>query len=185
MSKIIKSFLITAIVILLIYLIFVLKIFSGNDGFDSTITDAKLEKAINISNLSTAEFVYNGISEKKSDLHPEKVECYISYNANVKVGISMEDVKFKIDKDKKIVTPILPEISINIATLDEKSISYIPSNPNISLKDVIAICKLDAINEANKSEKLYQTAKENLQSVIEALLFPALDGSGYTITWQD
>ena len=35
----------------------------------------------------------------------------------------MEDVKFKIDEEKKTVTPILPEIEINIATLDENSIA--------------------------------------------------------------
>ena len=49
----------------------------------------------------------------------------------------MEDVKFKIDEEKKTVTPILPEIEINIATLDENSISYIPKNPDLSLKEVI------------------------------------------------
>ena len=44
----------------------------------------------------------------------QEVECYIAYNANVKVGIQMEDVKFDIDEDKKTVTPVLPEITVNI-----------------------------------------------------------------------
>ena len=41
----------------------------------------------------------------------------------------------------------------------------------------------DAINEANTSDKLYETAEENLQSVIEALLAPILEHEGYSIQW--
>lgn len=149
---------------------------------EHVITSAQLEKAIDISQLSTAEFVYNGVAEKYDDKH-KKVECYIAYNANVKVGIQMEDVKFDIDKEKKTVTPVLPEITINIAALDENAISYIPENPDISLKEVIILCKEDAMNEANNSEKLYQTAEENLRAVIEALLSPILDNAGYSIVW--
>ena len=106
-------------------------------GKDNVITSAQLEKAIDISQLSTAEFVYNGVAEKYDDDKPKEVECYIAYNANVKVGIQMEDVKFDIDEDKKTVTPVLPEITVNIATLDEKAISYITKNPDIPLKEMI------------------------------------------------
>lgn len=150
---------------------------------DNVITSAQLEKAIDISQLSTAEFVYNGIAEKYNDDKPEEVECYISYNANVKVGIQMGDVEFNINKEEKTVTPILPEITVNIVTLDENEISYIPKNPDISLKEIIILCKEDAMNEANNSEKLYQTAEENLRAAIEALLSPILDNAGYSIKW--
>lgn len=152
-------------------------------GKENTITTSQLEKAIDISQLSTAEFVYNGVAEKYSEDNPDEAECHIAYDANVKVGINMEDVKFKIDEEKKTVTPILPKIEINIATLDENSISYIPKNPDLSLKEVITLCKEDAINEANNSDKLYETAEENLQSVIEALLSPILEHEGYSIQW--
>ena len=81
------------------------------------------------------------------------------------------------------MTPVLPEITVNIATLDEKAISYIPKNPDIPLKEIIVLCKEDAMNEANNSEKLYQTAEENLRAVIEALLSPILENAGYYIEW--
>lgn len=147
------------------------------------ITSSQLEKAIDISQLSTAEFVYNGIAEKHDEDHPEKVDCYIAYNANVKVGIQMDEVKFDINEQEKTVKPTLPEIMVNIATLDEESISYIPKNPDITLKEIIILCKEDAMKEANSSKKLYQTAEENLKSVIEALLSPILENAGYTIVW--
>ncbi len=152
-------------------------------GKDNVITSSQLEKAIDISELSTAEFVYNGVAEKYKENKPEEVECHIAYNANVKVGIQMEDVKFEIDNEKKTVKPILPDITVNIVTVDEEEISYIPKNPDISLKEVITLCKEDAMNEANTSDKLYQTAEENLRAVIEALLSPILDADGYSIVW--
>lgn len=153
-------------------------------GKENVITSSQLEKAIDISQLSTAEFVYNGIAEKYDDDKPEKVECYIAYHADVKVGIQMEDVEFEIDEENKTVTPILPEISVNIAALDENEISYIPKNPDIPLKEIIVLCKEDAVREANDSKKLYQTAEENLKAVIEALVSPILEHAGYTINWQ-
>lgn len=152
-------------------------------GKDNVITSSQLEKAIDISELSTAEFIYNGVAEKYKEDKPEEVECHIAYNANVKVGIQMEDVKFEINEEKKTVTPLLPDITVNIATIDEEEISYIPKNPDISLKEVITLCKEDAMNEANNSDKLYQTAEENLRAVIEALLSPLLDAAGYSIVW--
>ena len=153
-------------------------------GKENVITSSQLEKAIDISQLSTAEFVYNGIAEKYDDDKPEKVECYIAYHADVKVGIQMEDVEFEIDEENKTVTPILPEISVNIAALDENEISYIPKNPDIPLKEIIVLCKEDAVREDNDSKKLYQTAEENLKAVIEALVSPILEHAGYTIKWQ-
>lgn len=153
-------------------------------GKENVITSSQLEKAIDISQLSTAEFVYNGIAEKYDDDKPEKVECYIAYHADVKVGIQMEDVEFEIDEENKTVTPILPEISVNIAALDENEISYIPKNPDIPLKEIIVLCKEDAVREANDSKKLYQTAEENLKAVIEALVSPILEHAGYTMKWQ-
>ena len=38
------------------------------------VTSSRLEKAINIDNLSTAEFIYNGIAEKRKEKKPEKVD---------------------------------------------------------------------------------------------------------------
>ena len=53
----------------------------------------------------------------------------------------------------------------------EEEISYLPKNPDIFLK------------EANNSDKLYQTAEENLKSAIEALLSPILKSAEYTLQW--
>ena len=152
-------------------------------GENDVITSSQLEKAIDIDELSTAEFVYNGVAEKYNDDKPEEVDFYIAYEANVKVGIQMGEVKFDIDEDNKTVKPLLPELSVNIVTPNTESLSYIPKDPDIPLKEIIALCEKDAMNEANNSEELYETAEQNLQAVIEALLSPILDHAEYSVVW--
>ena len=157
---------------------------AGRIRGQDVVTSSQLVKAVDISRLSTAEFAYHGIAEKYKEDNPEEVECYISYNASVKVGVQMEEIGFDIDKESKTVMPLLPEIDVNIADLDEGSISYIPEDPDIPLKEIIRCCEDDAIREARESDALYRTAEDNLRSVIEALLKPVLAGTGYEIVWE-
>ena len=88
---------------------------------ENVITSSQLKNAINISQLSTAEFVYNGIAEKYADESTEEVECYIAYDANVKVGIQMEDVAFNIDEEctsqQKLDTNFKYYLSINLISV--------------------------------------------------------------------
>ena len=151
---------------------------------ESVITSSQLEKAVDISELSTAEFIYNGIADKYSDGNLEETECHIAYASTVKVGIELDKITFTIDEKKKTVTPVLPEITVNTVTVDPDSLSFIPQNPDVELKDIMTVCKEDALKEASESKELYQTAEENLQSAIEALLSPILKNAGYTMQWD-
>ena len=158
---------------------------------ESVITSSQLEKAVDISELSTAEFIYNGIADKYSDGNLEETECHIAYASTVKVGIALDQITFTIDEEKKTVTPVLPEITVNTVTVDPDSLSFIPQNPDVELKDIM-LEKLDPAylsahgftEEASESKELYQTAEENLQSAIEALLSPILKNAGYTMQWD-
>ena len=67
----------------------------------SVITSSQLEKAVDISELSTAEFIYNGIADKYSDGNLEETECHIAYASTVKVGIALDQITFTIDEEKK------------------------------------------------------------------------------------
>ena len=153
-------------------------------GEEKIMTSSTLMDVIDISNLSTAQFTYNGIAEIYKDKKQEKVKCYIRYNAKVKAGIDMKEVQFKIDEEKKTVKPILPEIKINSNPVDEKSLSFIPADSTIELKDALVACKEDAEREAMESQELLDSAEENLKAIIEGLLYPILDSQGYSILWD-
>ena len=96
----------------------------------------------------------------------------------------MDEVDFDIDNENKTVKPILPNIQITTNLVEEESLSFIPSDVKVDLKEVLTACKKDASQEAAKSEELVESAEENLKSIIEALLYPILDANGYTIIWD-
>ena len=182
-KKIIGGVSVTAIVVVVVAGLFVPGAVSKIKEED-VITASQLEKVININDLATAEFIYDGIADKYNEKKPDKVECHIAYESTIKVGIDMDKVKFSIDEKNKTVTPELPEVKINGVAVDTKTLSYMPENPKIEINDIIALCKKDALKEAGEAPELYQTAEKNLQSAIEVLLSPILKTAGYTLMWE-
>lgn len=158
-------------------------------------TAVALDKAIAIENLSTAEFVYNGIAEHYREEGEERnplffwesddpVNYRICYKATVKMGIDMKDVDFVVDEEAKTVKAKLPEFTL-ACHVDPNDMQFIPEGTDANMQTVLQICEEDVENEAQRSEKLYETAKENLQSTIEALTQPILSVKGYTMTWEE
>ena len=167
-----------------ILLIFILVLSLGGCGKgETTVTESTLEKAVEVSDLSVAEYNYNGVYEHFKE-GSDKVDYRIKYDAVVKVGINMEDIAFTINDESKSVTPILPELTINDVIVDTESLSYMPENADVEVKDVIKYCEQDVQSEAGASEQLSEVAEENLQSVVKALIKPLLDSAGYTIKWD-
>lgn len=95
----------------------------------------------------------------------------------------MSAVEFEVDDENKIVKAILPQIKITSNTVDEKSLSFIPQDAKVELKDALIACQNDALVEAQESQELLSAARENLKSVIEALLLPVVSTKGYSIVW--
>lgn len=150
----------------------------------SIITSSTLTDAIDIAELSTAEFKYKGIAEAYSDEARTKVKCRLCYNAVVKAGISMEKVQFDIDESNKTVKVTLPEIDITVTIVDEQSMAILPSGADIGIASMLKFSKEDATNEAMKSEALLDAAKENLRATINGVLYPILKPQGYSIKWD-
>lgn len=167
----------------IILLLFILLLSLGGCSKETIITESTLEKAVEVSDLSVAEYNYNGIYEHKKD-DSDKVDYRIKYKAFVKVGINMADIQFAIDEDNKTVTPTLPKLSINDVIIDADTLSYMPENPDVEVKDAIKYCKQDAKSGAEEDKNLNEVAEENLKSVVEALIKPLLDSAGYTIKWD-
>ena len=60
-----------------------------------------------------------------------------------------------------------------------------PKDANIDLREVIEICKQDALNEVEKAPSFKETSARNMRSTIEALLVPLLESNGYSIVWDN
>jgi len=187
MKKLIKNkrFCIVAAAAVIILVIVIKSVSLFKKGETKIITSSTLKEAINISTLSTAQFTYNGIAEVYKDEKEDKIKCHIRYNATVKAGIDMDLVEFQIDKSNKTIEPILPEINIASNIVDEQSLSFIPEDKEIDLKDALTVCQKDALSEAQESPELLRAAEDNLKAIIEALTYPVISPQGYKIIWNE
>lgn len=151
----------------------------------NTITSSTLTKAVDIADLSAAEFKYRGIAEIYSDEARKNVRCRICYSAVVKAGIDMSAIDFSnIDHEKKKVTAKLPEIDIKVNIVDETSIAVLPSDADVDPGTMLKFSKEDAAKEARESEELFAAARENVEAIISGLLQPILKPQGYTLVFQ-
>ena len=147
-------------------------------------TSSLLTDAIDISELSTAEFKYRGIAEIYADEKRTQVQCRVCYNAVVKAGIDMKKVQFEVDPEKKVVTADLPEIDLKVTIIDEESMAILPSDADVGIDRMLKYSREDAEREARASTELISTAQENLKATVEGLLYPILKAQGYSLAWK-
>lgn len=185
-TKVLSSKLLTPAIIVIVAVAVAAVLFGtgafGNSEGPTAISSSSLERLVNISKLSTAEFVYNGIAEQTDD--NGNVRYHVYYKSTVRAGVDMSEIEFDVDEENKTVTPLLPDIVIDQPILDETSLELMPRNPNADLMELIALCKNDAMTEVQKDGQIYDTAQENLRSTVEALIGPVLEHSGYTLVWE-
>ena len=133
-----------------------------------------------IAALSTSEFVYNGIVQSMKE--NGEVDYNVLYKSSVKVSIDASNIKYEIDDDHKTVTFIFPEFKFEKPAVDIKSLKWIPNNKDLQMDEIVALCRDDALTEAQKSEKLISSARDNLQSITEAWYSPVFQG--YTFEYN-
>lgn len=133
-----------------------------------------------IAALSVSEFVYNGIAQSlKSN---GELDYNVLYKSTVKVSVDANNIGYTLDEEKKLVTFIFPELTLEKPVIDVGSVSIIPNRSNLYMDDVISLCRADALEEAQKSLKLISSAQENIRTIIEAWYSPVLEG--YSFEYQ-
>lgn len=182
MSKTVKTIIAVAIVVVIVGAAATIPGLVNSKRQGITVSEAALKEAVNISKLSTAEFVYNGIAEKKDD--NDRISYYIYYEATAKSGINMDDIDFQIDPESKLITVILPSIAVENPVIDESKLEYLPENASVELREVIEVCKNDAQHELEANANIRRTAEDNLRATLEALLMPIVGGEGYQLEWS-
>ena len=129
------------------------------------ITEATLEKVIDVDELSTFEAVYNGITEVMNKEHPENIDYYVYYEA-------------KVDDEGKKIFVTIPEIKINDINVDIASLDYIFENEKADTgtvsQEAYKAAIEDVTNESARENKIFQLAEQNAKNIIEALITPFL-----------
>lgn len=191
-QKFIKSFFVSGYFLPLLGLVIAIGMCMVNKsgaldkGETEIITKSNLMKAIDVSELSTSEFIYNGIAEVYADDKNEKIEYHIRYDARVRAGIDIKNVNFNIIQEENTIEVTLPEVEIfTPPSVDPNSLSYIPSKKTYELEEVLAACEADVLKEAEDATELKTSATENLRVIIETLLKPIIEPEGYEIRWSE
>ena len=186
-----KLIIILSIIILILGLI-IYGMFNKNSS-NGIIIRAKstFKKSVDTEELRTATFTYNGVAKKckeecKNDGNDEYV-YYVSYEGDVTAGFDLDDIEFKVDKEKKLMTIIMPEIKItNSHTYIEKQKfifkKYKYDNVN-ELSEANRICNEDIKRRANEDSLLLETAKDNARVVLQQFFETWLNNyyPGYTL----
>lgn len=140
------------------------------------ISQAMLEKVLNVSDLSTYQAVYNGIAVVMNEEKEDKVDYYVSYEATVKAGINVENVKITVDDENKVIEVKLPAVEITDVDVDMISLDYIFENNKANTSSVsqqaYKCCIEDAENESNSEKRIYELAEQNAHNAVKAMISP-------------
>ena len=194
-----KTSKITVIILIVVILIAIITgivlIMSVNGIFNSKeevkiLTSSTLMEVVDIAELSTSQFTFNGIATVYNEKKTEKIDCQIRYDAVVNAKIDMKKVQFEIIENEKKVNVKLPEITLDATLItenkeDREAFSFIPEKADLELKKIIEVCEKDATEEAQNSKELLTVAEENLKDTITALLYPIVNEQGYQIIWNE
>ena len=160
-------------------MVILLLVLSGCKKENVTI-ESKLVKAVNIDELSTAQFVYNGIAN--CDENGKTI--YVRYNSYVKLGAETSGINVKVDAEEKKIEITLPDVDIKDVMILPDSIDFIPSNPGLEIKDVMKLCEQDVRDKCSWNDDLYEVAEINLKNAVQALIEPIVKSEGYTCKWK-
>ncbi len=145
----------------------------------TVITESSLEKILQISDLSSYKAVYNGVACIPDKEDSGKPSYYTAYEAEVQVGIDMEQIQIQVDEEQKKVTVQLPETKINDVIVDMTSLDYIFVDKKAETKDVsseaYSACIADVREESAANEEIIRLAEDNTIGLVKALLEPLFE----------
>lgn len=177
MSKKIK--IIVAVVVLVVIVIGIGAIFMkthSKKAEKTIISEPMITEILDVSELSTLDSTYNAITDVYTDGEDSTIKYHVAYDATVKVGIDFEKMECSVDDEKKRIIITLPETEIQDVDVDIASLDYIYEDDKYDEEKVTLeayeACIEDVKKKSASEEELYEMAKENTKSAIEALLKP-------------
>lgn len=143
------------------------------------ITVSKLEKIINVSELSTFTAVYNGIANVMNEKNTTEIDYYVSYEARVDAGIDFEKIEISVDNEAKVITIKLPEVYITNINVNIGSLDFIflndQANTSTVTEKAFKACEADVRMESEQQSAIYELAKQNAANVLTALVQPMIE----------
>lgn len=153
----------------------------------SVLTKTTLMEVLEINELSTITYTYNGIvpGYEKVDVAGNETEYgdiayYVSYEGTVKAGIDFSKIDIDIGEDNKEIKVKLPKVEILDTIVDEGSLEFIhkksqSDSKGENYKNAFWLCSEDLKKKTAKDKTLLELARSNAESAITALLEPWME----------
>lgn len=157
---------------------------SGREGKDqSVVTKTTLMEVLEISELSTITYTYNGIVPGYDTLNTtenRELSYYVSYEGTVKAGIDFSKIDIEIGEENKEIKVTLPKVKILDTIVDESSLEYIhkksqSDSKGQNYKIAFQLCSEDLRKKTEGDKTLLELAKSNAESAVTALLEPWIE----------
>ncbi len=180
-TRLIKAFCLLVILLLILFFLWHRIFSNSNKPKEITTVEAtsRLEKILQISELSTYQVTFNGVADIHSD--DGSLLYYTAYQAKVSIGLDMEKIQVSVtepEAPEQKITVTLPEIEIADVNVDPGSLDYIfeDSSADTDTVSITALpaCKADAEAECRSDEAIFELARENAVRTVEALMQPFL-----------
>lgn len=147
----------------------------GEEGKVTTISKATLDKVFEISELSTADYIYNAIAKSYGE-DGKSIKYYVAYESKVKAGIDFSKLVIDIDEKDKIITITIPAIEFQEKTVDPGTLKYIfkdeASETEHVHQEAFQLCKEDLDKRILKEKNLLELAEKNAVAIVKALVLP-------------
>ena len=160
-----------------IVILFVILIITDQAGQRTISSKSDLVKVLDVSELTSAEYIYNGIAIKtKKD---NQVAYYVNYKGNVKAGINIKHISYEEDKENKKVIVTIPEIEVFDYIVDDTKLDFIFLDESYNTETVhpeaFALSKDDLKNSLNNNKEFYDKARESVISIVKASIEPLIN----------
>ena len=149
---------------------------TDEEGSLETITESSLEKVFEISELQTAEYIYNAVTQVDGE---KGVKYYVAYQGTVTAGVNFDEIDISVDEEQKKIYITIPDVSIQDTIVDAESLEYIFTKDKYDDENVFvkAYAKAqDDLDERAKSDKeLLKLAEDNVRQVVTGMVTPWVD----------
>ncbi len=135
-----------------------------------------LEHIILTSELSSHTAVYNGITQVMNEKKPENVDYYVSYEARVKAGITLADVRITQVPETKIIQIHIPDVHITSKDVDITTLDFLFYNDKANTvavsQEAYKACQADVAEEVKQQKAILDCARTSAENILRALTVP-------------
>ena len=138
-------------------------------------TVTQLQEVFEISEISTASYIYNSIATAYTE-DGKEARYHVYYEGTIKAGVDFGKIDIQIDDAGKVITLTLPEVEIHDIIVDSSTLDYIFSdekyNTETGMQEAYSLCYDDLTSKIENEKQFYEMAKNNAVNSVEALIVP-------------